>query len=67
MTLKLVPHVNPTDAEVRALAAHIYKTECQNELMPDWPDVPTIYARGCLNDAANRLGWRPVENDLPSR
>ncbi len=51
---------NPTDEEIESLAEEIYETECRNHLMPPWNYAPTVYARGCLNDAAIRLGWKPA-------
>lgn len=56
-------HQNPTDEQVWALAEQIYEKELRNEHMPAWPDVPSIYGRGCLNDAATRLGWKPESTE----
>lgn len=51
--------MNPTKAQVYELAEQIYEQECRNELMPPWDEAPHVYTRGCINDAAVRLGWKP--------
>lgn len=56
---------NPSDKEIRVLAEEIYETELRNELMPPFDDAPSVFVRGCLNDAAIRLGWKPKENQKP--
>lgn len=57
MELYLVKN-NPTEDEIYKLAEEIYEKEIRNESMPPWNEVPSIYARGCINDAAIRLGWK---------
>lgn len=59
MKLQLAKHVNPTDEEVYKLAEEIYETEHRNEHMPPFKGTASIYARGCVNGAAERLGWKP--------
>lgn len=55
--------VQISEEEVMVLAKEIYESEIRNEYMPPFEDAPSIYARGCINDAAVRLGWKPESGD----
>jgi hypothetical protein len=48
---------NPTEAEIMKLAEEIYEAE-RTDYMPPFDQCPYSYARGYINDAANRLGWK---------
>lgn len=36
---------------VYKLAEYFYENKLRNEFMPSWNEAPSIYVRGCLNDA----------------
>lgn len=69
---------NPTQAvwgndifvkAVRQLAEQIYESEHRmgNPRMPTWAEgVPSVYGYGCINEAANRLGWAH-ENEIKTK